>query len=116
MSETFGEAVRRQRLAKGLGIRELARALGLSASYISDIEYDRRVPSESVLRALARVLEADTEALMALSGRLGDEAEDYLRRTPAARELLRVLAKQRASNGRVGALVTQVRKRGQSVG
>jgi len=116
MTETFGEAVRRQRLAKGLGVRELARALGLSAPYISDIEYDRRVPSETVLRALANVLGADLEALMALSGRLGDQAEDYLRRTPAARELVRVLAKQRASNGRVGSLVTQVRKRGQGPG
>lgn len=116
MTETFGAAVRRQRLAKGLGVRELARALGLSAPYISDIEYDRRVPSETVLRALAGALGADADDLMALSGRLGDEATDYLRRTPAARELVRVLAKQRASNGRVGSLVTQVRKRGQSVG
>jgi|SRR3984893_1010613 transcriptional regulator with XRE-family HTH domain len=116
MTETFGEAVRRQRLAKGLGVRELARALGLSASYISDIEHDRRTPSEIVLRALAHVLGADTDVLMTLSGRLGDEVTDYLRRTPAARELVRVLATQRASNGRVGSLVNQVKKRGQGVG
>jgi transcriptional regulator with XRE-family HTH domain len=116
MTETFGEAVRRQRLAKGLGVRELARALGLSAPYISDIEHDRRTPSEIVLRALAHVLGADADALMALSGRLEDETVDYLRRTPAARELVRLLATQRASNGQVRSLVVKVRKRGQGVG
>lgn len=51
MTETFGEAVRRQRLAKGLGVRELARALGLSAPYISDIEYDRRTTQAAPERA-----------------------------------------------------------------
>lgn len=101
---TLGATIRQQRLAKGLGLREVARQLGLSASYVSDIEHDRRIPSETVLRALAHVLGADVDSLITLSGRLGDEAEEYMRRTPRVRELVRILAEKQIPDSQVLAL------------
>ena len=89
---TLGDFVNRARLEKGLGLRALARALGIVPSYLSDIENNRRVPSESVLRELAHVLDLDFEILMQRAGRLGEDAERYLRENRRAGQLFRRIA------------------------
>ena len=89
---SLGARIRLARLNKHLGLRELARQLDMAPSYLSDIENDRRTPAESVLRALAAVLDQSLDELMALGGRIGDEAERYVRTTPAAALLLRRLS------------------------
>lgn len=70
-------------------LRELGRSVERTPSYISDIENDRRIPSEDVLRRISEVLDLDFEDLMARAGRFGTEAERYLRRTPAATTFFR---------------------------
>ncbi len=88
-SKSLGEEIRSARVAKGLGLRELARLLEKAPSYVSDIEHDRRVPSEQVLRAICTHLDLDFDRALALAGRLGDDADRYLKREPAAGLLLR---------------------------
>lgn len=53
---TFGERIRDLRLNRNLSLRRLARRIGISAPFLSDIELGRRFPSEVVLRALAKEL------------------------------------------------------------
>ena len=53
---TFGERIRELRLDRNLSLRQLARRIGKSAPFLSDIELGRRFPSEGVLRAIAREL------------------------------------------------------------
>jgi transcriptional regulator with XRE-family HTH domain len=89
LEASLGDQIRTARVAKGLGLRELARLIEKSPSYVSDIEYDRRIPSEDVLRAICTHLDLDFDRMLALAGRLGDEADRYLRREPAAGVLLR---------------------------
>ena len=89
---TLGDFVNRARVEKGLGLRALARALGIVPSYLSDIENNRRVPSESVLRELAHVLDLDFDILMQRAGRLGEDAERYLRENRRAGQLFRRIA------------------------
>jgi transcriptional regulator with XRE-family HTH domain len=96
---TLGERIRSARLAHGRGLRDLARELAIAPSYLSDIENDRRVPAEPVLRALAASLAVDFDELMSLGGRLGEEAERYARRVPEAARLFRRMAEERL-NGR----------------
>lgn len=80
--ETLGMIIRWNRECRMLGLREVARRVGISPSYLSDIELDRRQPADLVLREIAREIGMDAEELSCRSGRLGPEAVDYLRRHP----------------------------------
>src|SRR5579875_3442536 len=90
--KTLGEVIRDARVAAGVSLREFARSLGITPSYQSDIENDRRIPSEDVLKKIAGSLSLDFEELMALGGRFGENAERYLRRHPTAGALFRKLS------------------------
>ncbi len=92
---TLGDKIREARLDHRLGLREFARELDLAPSYLSDIENDRRVPAEPVLRTLATKLDLDFDDLMSLGGRLGEEAERYVRQVPEAARLFRRMAEKR---------------------
>ena len=93
-SKTLGDEVRAGRIRKDMSLRELARQVDLTPSYLSDIENDRRIPSEEVLKVLAEVIDLDFDRLMGLAGRFGDEAERLLRRTPTSGLLFRRLAQR----------------------
>jgi len=105
MAETLGDRIRDARVALGFGVRGLAGQLGVSPSYISDIENDRRVPSEAVLRAIGERLDLDFDELMALAGRFGEDADRYMRRTPAAGALFRRLTEQKVPNEEIEELM-----------
>ena len=89
---SVGDIVNEARVRKRLGLRALARELNIAPSYLSDIENDRRVPSEAVLRDMARVLELDFDQLMQEAGRLGEGAEQFLRDNQLAGRLFRRMA------------------------
>ena len=95
-SNTLGDVIRKARIAGGTSLREFARTLGITPSYQSDIENDRRIPSEDVLKKIAEQLKLDFEQLMALGGRFGEDAERYLRRHPTAGALFRKLSEANA--------------------
>jgi len=94
--KTLGQVIRDARVAAGQSLREFARTLVITPSYQSDIENDRRIPSEDVLKKIAGLLRLDFEELMALGGRFGEDAERYLRRHPTAGALFRKLSETNA--------------------
>jgi transcriptional regulator with XRE-family HTH domain len=94
--KTLGQVIRDARVAAEMSLREFARRMGITPSYQSDIENDRRVPAEDVLKKTAGLLNLDFAALMSLGGRFGDDAERYLRRHPTAGALFRKLSETNA--------------------
>ena len=54
--KTLGERIRELREEHDLSGRELAKRLGLSAAFLSDVELGRRHPSPEVLVQIARAL------------------------------------------------------------
>ncbi|MDH2325649.1 helix-turn-helix domain-containing protein [Cereibacter sp. SYSU M97828] len=58
-----GTRVRERRLAMGLRQSDLARAVGISGSYLNLIEHNRRRVATDVLARLAEVLDTDARAL-----------------------------------------------------
>jgi transcriptional regulator with XRE-family HTH domain len=91
-SNSLGDIVRDARTARKITLRKFSAMIDKSPSYVSDIENDRRTPSEGVLREICDLLELDFDRLMALAGRFGDETERQLRKTPSLGTLLRRLA------------------------
>lgn len=90
---TLGEYIRQARVRSGIRLRELAAKLSITPSYLSDIENDRRVPSQEVLEGIARQLGLDVNELMARAGRLDPEVRQYLMRSPGAVRLFRRIAR-----------------------
>lgn len=94
--KTLGGVIRDARVAAGISLRAFASGVSITPSYESDIENDRRIPSEDVLKKIAASLSLDYEELMALGGRFGENAERYLRRHPTAGALFRKLSETNA--------------------
>lgn len=90
-TKTLGDFIREARTPKG-SLREFAKKLDITPSYLSDIENDRRVPAEDVLRRIADLLELDVNNLMAKGGRFGEDADRYMRRHPTVGVLFRQLS------------------------
>jgi transcriptional regulator with XRE-family HTH domain len=91
----FGHRIRRARIDRSWSLRYVAKEIGITPSYLSDIENDRRLPAEAVIRSLASLLEVDFNRLMSLSGRLGEGTGRYLKEVPAAAALLRQISEKR---------------------
>ena len=63
MMKTLGERIRELREEQDLSLRELAGKVGVSDAFMSDVELNRRYPSDKHLRAIARHLKAALEDL-----------------------------------------------------
>jgi transcriptional regulator with XRE-family HTH domain len=108
--KSLGNQIRDARIAAEKSLRGLARELELSPSYMNDIEYDRRVPSDEVLRQIAGRLGLDLDKLLAAAGRVGiaKEAEQYIRETPSAGVLFRRVTNDRLTEDQLKRLINEV--------
>lgn len=114
---TFGQMIRRLRRAQRLTQRELAesvQALGLKAdfTYISKIENDRleALPSEPLIRGLARILETDAEGLLELAGKFDQKAlQEVVAEIPEAGVLLRRLQARKISQKQLQKFLDETR-------
>jgi transcriptional regulator with XRE-family HTH domain len=90
----LGEEIRRLRLRADFTLRGLAADVGISAAHLSDIEHNRRRPSEKVLRKISDKLEkvgAKYASLEKLISGIDAETREWAATTPGARALLRRL-------------------------
>lgn len=90
----LGQEIRRLRLEAGYTLRGLAADLGVSAAHMSDIEHNRRRPSEKLLRKIADKLRktgATYESLETLLSGIDAKTREWASSTPGARTLLRRL-------------------------
>jgi transcriptional regulator with XRE-family HTH domain len=93
--EKFGAFVRREREAKEIGLREMAKKIGVSPTYQSKVERDEFAPpAEDKVRKIAEILGRDADELLALAGRVASDLTDIIRQRP--REMADFL---RAANG-----------------
>jgi len=91
-TQHLGQEIRRRRVAAGISLRGLAAKLGISAAHLSDIEHNRRRPSEKLLERIANELQAvgaTFAALEMLVTGLDRETREWAASTPGARAVLR---------------------------
>lgn len=108
---SFGQWLRGARVQVGVSLRFLAAQLQIAPSYLSDIENDRRIPAEDLLRRFTDQLGLDFEEAMARAGRFGEEVEQDLRRQPEAVRLLRRIAAAKLTTDELRALSDEVENR-----
>src|SRR3981081_2070499 len=81
--EKFGEFVRREREAKEIGLREMAKMIGVSPTYLSKVERDEFAPpAEDKVKAIAKIIGCDTDELMARADRVSSDLSDIIKRHP----------------------------------
>jgi transcriptional regulator with XRE-family HTH domain len=87
-SKTLGETIQEARQVR-YKLREFARLLNVSPTHLSDVENNRRVPSEDLLSQIAQRLELDLDKLMAAAGRIPEETRRFMEKHPEAVTLFR---------------------------
>jgi transcriptional regulator with XRE-family HTH domain len=81
--ESFGALVRREREAREIGLREMAKMIGVSPTYLSKVERDEfRPPAEDKVQAIAKIIGHDADELLALAGRVASDLADVIKRHP----------------------------------
>ena len=81
--ERFGAYVRREREAKEIGLREMAKMIGVSPTYLSKVKRDEFLPpAEDKVKAIAKIIECDADDLLARAGRVSTDISDIIKRHP----------------------------------
>ena len=78
----FGSRVLMLRTDKRMGIRELGRALGVSAMHISNLEKGKSMPSPELVEKIAQVLEGDLDELLHLADQLDPAVVNVIQNNP----------------------------------
>ena len=91
---TFGSYIRELRIKNEIGQRELAKKLGIAASYLNDIEKNKRTaPKMIIIKKLSLILKAELNLLNDLAGNskkgLAPDVIDYIEKNPNIVSLIR---------------------------
>lgn len=83
-SNSFGQILRKRRLAKGFTLRKFAEKVGVSPTYLSLVETGQAPyePTVKRIKLMAEILEADVDEWLALAGRVSDELDEINRAEP----------------------------------
>ena len=70
----FGTCLREKRTAKGYTLRKFAALVGVSATYLSQVEQEHvMTPTADRIKRMAEILDENADVLIALAGRLPDD-------------------------------------------
>ncbi len=102
----FSSFVKEARLESGFGQRQFARLIGVSPSYLNEVEQGKRpAPSEKVLKKIRQNLDVDEEILYDLAGfskkGLAPDLHKFVRENSSINSLLRVLHNLRFSDKKI---------------
>jgi len=86
----FGAFVRQEREEREIGLREMAKMIGVSPTYISKVERDEfPPPAEDKVRKIAEIFNIDVDELLARAGKVSSDLSEIIREHP--RELAALL-------------------------
>lgn len=81
--ETFGGCVRRIRMEKQITLRKFADMIGVSPTYVSQIERDEfKPPAEDKIREIARILGENEDEMLALADRVPSDLSPIIQKHP----------------------------------
>tara|TARA_Y100000816_G_C26075106_1_gene565833 strand:- start:12 stop:1133 length:1122 start_codon:yes stop_codon:yes gene_type:complete len=103
LSGSFGAFVRELRSKKKIGQRELAKKIGVAASYLNDIEKEKRsAPNNNIVKKLSKELEVDITLMFDLAGAskktIATDIEDYIKNNPEIVSLIRTMKQKKLNS------------------
>jgi transcriptional regulator with XRE-family HTH domain len=90
---TFGEHIRQWREERGLGLRQFAKAVGVSPTFLSKMERGLgALPGEETIRNMAKILGKDADELLAMADKVAADVQAIIIKEPAYARFLRAQA------------------------
>jgi HTH-type transcriptional regulator, competence development regulator len=81
--ESFGAFIRREREVREIGLREMAKKIGVSPTYLSKVERGEFTPpTEQKVRSIAKIIECDPDMLLGMAGRVPSDLAEIIKRHP----------------------------------
>ena len=92
--KSFGKIIRESRVKNGFGQRELATKIGVAASYLNDIEKEKRsAPKQIVIKKISKLLKININTLNDLAGiskgNVAPDIGEYIESNPRIVSLIR---------------------------
>lgn len=83
MNKAFGQVLRERRMEKGLSLRKFAQQVGISPTYLSQVEQcNVDPPTADRVKRMAEILGEDVDELTALAGRLTQDLPGIIHEKP----------------------------------
>ncbi len=106
---TFGQTLRKLRISRGRGLRETARLVNISPSYLSRIERGmERPPRPEVIKAITGALAIRPDVLFELSSSTDPEITNLLHERPKVLELVRAIKDSDISDEQLSTILSWV--------
>jgi HTH-type transcriptional regulator, competence development regulator len=112
-AQHFGQTLRTLRTSADLSLRELARRIGVTPGYLSQVECGHLAPpTKERLQKIASVLGVSSHIFLQISGRLDPTILQYLVENPRCQELITTLRDARFDAEHLTSLITSIRENG----
>ena len=116
----FGPFIREKRIKKGLGQRELAVKIGVSASYLNDIEKDKRTaPKLNIIKKISSILSIDINKLNDLAGyskkTLAPDINDFIMKNSKINSLIRTIKENNLDDKQIEFIENSINKKKQKL-
>jgi len=114
-SHTFSNHIKTLRIARNIGQRKLARMVGISPSYLNDIENNKRLPPrKEIIKKIATILEANLENLYDLAGKakntVPSDVADIVIKRKELPSLLRAIEKHGLKAGEIKEIEKKIKE------
>ncbi len=114
-SQTFGSYIRKLRIEKDIGQRELAKKIGVAPSYLNDMEKGKRAaPKNELVKKLSSILKADLNIMYDLAGdskqTIASDIEEFIKDNPNVVSLIRTVKDSKISNEEINQLQKKMDK------
>ena len=116
MTKKFGPLIREVRIQKGIGQRSLASKIGVSASYLNDIEKEKRTaPKLNIIKKISSILSIDNKRLNDLAGyskkSLAPDINDFIVKNPKINSLIRTIQENNLNEKQIELLENSISKK-----
>ena len=107
--KSFGIYIREIRILNNIGQRELAQKIGIAASYLNDIEKNKRsAPKIDIIKKISIILKIESDLLNDLAGKskntLAPDIIEYIEKNPSILSLIRTAKNNNLENEEINQL------------